>query len=463
MDKGGFIGNFSVLEWQSDVGSVYYTSGLPFRPVSSYIEKYTMLNVCDIRSSTIGGFYRLSATLKSDSPSGLDAVQNEIFFELPEQYAEFVQPDRADCFLLGLLYFAMFRNEPLHIEGAVSGQLLATLRSDVIALLAVYRKTLHRIEVTATETRHFPGGSLVGTGFSAGVDSFYTIFDNLRNAASPEEKIGVLFCFNVGTHGLARTLEERAATEDKFRRRFHSFQGAAAELGLPFIPINTNLPSFLPENILAEISLENAAAAYFVAGALSRYLIASAGYNYAELFELYRLRKKRPLVSMEVLEPLLLGLLSLPGLQFSPSGTEARRIDKCRLLANEPVAGRNLNVCNSTAVIDRNCSVCVKCRRTMTDLEILGRLDHFREAFDVDRYRRNFKSRDYAKILHPSKYDHFSCQTLEYVREHGIDLAAEVRPMDRLCAFLATTCLYDALKRCNILESVKRLFGRVKS
>lgn len=419
-----------------------------------------MLTIHDIVSSVAAGEFRLSASLSSDAPAGLSPVQSEVFFSLPAECRAFVQEDRGDALLLSVLYFAMHRGEDLHLDGAMSGQLLKVLNDDLIPLLRLYRPALHPIRVTARAIRHFPGGDATGTGFSGGVDSFFTVLENTASNIAPEEKVSILCCFNVGTHGLANSEEEKAATEAKFRQRVRTFEPAARQLGLPLIPVNSSVPSFLPDNILAAITLANAAAIYFLSGKIRHYLLASAGYNYRELFHFYRRQQQHPLHDLDTLAPLTLGLLSQPELQISSSGTELSRIEKCARIADHPVVGAHLNVCNSTAVIDRNCSNCLKCRRTMTDLEILGKLDRFSSVFDIDRYRREYKARDFAGVLHAADDEHFARQSCAYAMAHRIDLAGTASAMDLLCARLNGSWGYRKLLQYKLLDTVKHLLGR---
>ena len=98
----------------------------------------------------------------------------------------------------------------------------------------------------------------------------------------------------------------------------------------------------------------------------------------------------------------------------------------------------------------------------MLDLEILGKLDLFNEAFDVDLYRKKFKSRDFAELLFPPpEYQNpFLGDSRRYAMSHGIDLVKQCAWMDRLCARMHRTWVYRLLKALSLLGIVKRLLGR---
>ena len=202
------------------------------------------------------GIFTLSAELSAP-------VSNRCFYSLPEEFMDWVDPRRSDCFMVGLLYTAMFDGIDLHIDGLVSEKLLFTLNAYVIPMLNGFDPRLKKIQVSATETSNAanPGAIHTGTGFSGGVDSFYTILRrSLQAAETPERfRIDTLFFFNVGAHGMGKSMERQKWLEDKFYCRFRTLKAFADECGFPFIPINSNLYSFhqsghLQTDTLASIS-----------------------------------------------------------------------------------------------------------------------------------------------------------------------------------------------------------------
>ncbi|NMA46488.1 MAG: hypothetical protein GX945_07995 [Lentisphaerae bacterium] len=407
--------------------------------------------------------YRLSATLKAQGGEAMPEHQREIWLSLPVEYAEvFVNPESSDCFLMGLLYFAMRMGYSLKIEGKISAQLLWNLSNEAMPLISAYRPLVQPVNIEAAETTDFPGGHFVGTGFSAGVDSFSTIIGNLRHHVRPEDKLTHLFFFNVGANGQGRSLEEVEHVRKKFRMRYESFAPAAQLTGLPFIPIDSNVPSFMPNTFAAQLTLCNASAIYFLRKGLSKYLLSSEGYNCREWFRYLQLQPEEQRFDMALLEPVLCQWLGDRNLQIIPYGNSMTRLEKTSLLADYEPARQCLNVCNSEKAMEINCSVCTKCRRTMLDLELLNKLDHFRKVFDVDLFRQKFKSRDYAEILYPppERENFFLHSSRRYAREQGIDIASQCTQSDRFFAFMHQTWVYRVLKELHLLDFAKRLVGR---
>lgn len=414
-------------------------------------------------ASTTDGWYRLGAALRVEGDAQLDAHQTSIWFSLPAEHADaFALPDCSDCFLLGLLYFAMRNGYDIRLEGAVSAQLVVHLQDEVMPIMCAYRPCLRPICVSAAETRDFQGGNGVGTGFSGGVDSFYTIVSNLKEPVRPSDTLTHLFFFNVGTNGLGRSAEEVALVRTKFLKRYEALRTAADLIGLPFIPVDSNVHSFLPDNIASAITICNAAAIHFLRGGIGLYLTSSNGYDYGALLNYLMHTRPEARIDMAMIEHVLCPWLSDGTLRIVPYGTNKKRLEKVQAIADYRPAQLRLNVCNSVSTLEKNCSVCSKCRRSMLDLEILGKLDLFNEAFDVDLYRRKFKSRDFAELLYPPpEYKNpFLGDSRRYAMAHGVDVVNQCTRMDRLCARMHRTWIYRLLKALSLLGAVKRLAGR---
>ena len=407
--------------------------------------------------------YRLSATLKTQGGETLPEHMHEIWMSLPVEHAEiFVNPESSDCFLLGLLYYAMRMGYSLKMEGRISAQLLWNLSTEAMPLISAHRPCVQPVKIEAAETADFQGEHFVATGFSAGVDSFATIIGNLQHHLRPEDKLTHLFFFNVGTNGEGRSHEELEHVRKKFRMRYERFAPAAQLIGLPFIPIDSNVHSFMPDTLAAQVTLCNASIVYFLRKGLSRYLLSSEGYNYAEWFIYLQRQAVEQRLEIAMTEPVLCQWLSDRNLQIIPSGSSMTRLEKTRLLADYKPAQQCLNVCNSVNTMEKNCSVCLKCRRTMLDLELFNKLDEFRKVFDVDLYRQKFKPRDFAEILYPppEHKNFFLHSSRRYAREQGIDVASQCTRLDRFCAFMHQTWIYEVLKKIHLLDFAKRLLGR---
>ena len=102
-----------------------------------------------------------------------------------------------------------------------------------------------------------------------------------------------------------------------------------------------------------------ASAALCLEGSISECIVASTC-SYAQL---------HPWGSHPILDP----LWSTDSLRFLHDGTEARRIDKLRVIAGNEWAMKHLRACDNPSS-SGNCGACEKCLRTMVGLHVIGRL-----------------------------------------------------------------------------------------
>ena len=82
-----------------------------------------------------------------------------------------------------------------------------------------------------------------------------------------------------------------------------------------------------------------------------------------------------------------------------------------------PGVERWLNVCWFDHPEGRNCSRCPKCRRTMLTLEVVGELERFSGAFDLEIWQRDRSV--YLKQLYGPRVGAFEREIVELARERG--------------------------------------------
>ena len=309
--------------------------------------------------------------------------EQTIWAEVDTKYASALTTDNYNGFLVGLLYPAMYVGEDIHVKGAVSAKLLYNIQHYLMAFIQTYTPQCKLIQVTADKTTtNLPGKEHhVGTGYSAGVDSFCTIYDHLEKETNPAYKLDTLLFLNTGSHGKF----SKPTTESKFRARFEYLQKTAP---LPFIALNTNIHQFheiFPNSHQKTVTFTNVAGILVLEKYFSKYYIASS-MNYRETvyFGIHRLN-----LSTEAFDTILLPLLSTETLEFIADGQQYTRIQKTARIADYPLAQQTLNVCvrveETTA---KNCSYCSKCLRTLMTLDSLDKLDNFSAVFNLSIYRK---------------------------------------------------------------------------
>ena len=162
------------------------------------------------------------------------------WYEVDKKYKDYLCHEKNDAFVAALLYFCMTKGLDIVSEGDVSAQLLFQLNHIYIHSVSNEIAEFNPIKIYAN-----PNGDVlsseghVGASFSAGVDSFHTIFTNKADEQN-SLKISCMTFFKNGFSGnsmLANAINEKRSVE--FGKIVH-------ELGYPFIEVRTNLRYYMP-------------------------------------------------------------------------------------------------------------------------------------------------------------------------------------------------------------------------
>ncbi len=310
-----------------------------------------------------GGSCRLEAELSGEKTGRL-------FFEVEDKFGKYFDASRADCFVVALLPQAAMDGIDIESRVPVSARLLFQLNTFLCGVLAkVYAERKVKISAPLAEECAENAGA-IGTGITCGVDSLYTVAEYSRTPF-PKQNLTHLCLFNVGSHDIgADNPAEMERVRTDLARSFCS------ENGYEFLRINSNVRDFSP-NYTRYYSILNMSAVMSVAKLFSCFY-SSSGYSVSE-FQLTA-------TDLAHFEIFILDTLSSGTLKFYSAGAEVSRFEKVKRLTEFSPSYRFLNVCNLHA---ENCSVCIKCLRTLYGLDILDALDKYVAVFDIDGYRKN--------------------------------------------------------------------------
>lgn len=377
------------------------------------------MKISNPKTANDGQNIKLSAVVDSDQFGG-----KELWFSVPEKYAHGLCKSRMDGFLVGMVFPAMQYGENIHVEGCISTQLLFNVNQYVVPMLMAFLPGCKQIKITATESNAEQFDcSGVGTGFSGGVDSFCTFFDHYELEKGTENRINSLIFHNVGSNGPGRTYEELMAARKKFFSRYEYLSKFPDELGMDFIPLDSNLHSFHPWGHQLTHSLTTISAVLVMQNMYRKYFYASGGLSYLELYKYYDLLLKR---DTALIDPMLLPLLSTESLIFISDGTQYTRVEKTlRIIDYDPVQ-RYLNVCVHDRESHENCSVCGKCCRTLMTLNSIGKLEQFSKLFDIGKYKKHAEFLYLCQQVALQSKDPFARNSIELAKRNKIKLPSFV-------------------------------------
>jgi hypothetical protein len=220
-----------------------------------------------------------------------------------------------------------------------------------------------------TITRQARGGV---TGFSSGIDSWFTLKKNFFECEYPSKRLTHLLVNDVGAN----------TTDSKKRVTLARAQDVADELGMHLLHVGSNVADFLRMNFQKTHTARNASVAHLLAPVADTFYYSSAD-TYLDAGVFYT-------DDMAYADSILLPLLSSDAMQLRSTGSCFTRGEKTKEILDVPRIGERLDVCvdHSHRSSKINCGCCWKCMRTELTLEAFGALAQFEPVFDLSAYRR---------------------------------------------------------------------------
>ena len=351
-----------------------------------------------------------------------NGTKEVLWFEVDEAFESSLNRT-GDPWIVALAPLAVTLREPLRVPLPADPRLVEGLRQTAV-IWQFWESTRGDLELEVPTCRaQHPEAVRTASLFSGGVDSWFTVMRNrqLADAGRAPRLDSLLLVW--GADIPLKSPEPFRALRDRLRP-------IAAELSCELIDVATNIRETrwvvtnwprLAHGCLF-ISLAHAT------GQFRRLLIpSSVTYSHA-----------RGWGSHFVTDP----LLSSTSTEIVYDAAEYSRLDKVPLLAEFPLALENLRVCWRSGT-DQNCGRCMKCLRTMINLELHGALTRC-PTFPSTKVDLEAAAR--IRCLKPNEY--------RWMR----NLAAECRRLGRHDIGRALESAYDRSFR---LDMVTALLGRL--
>lgn len=302
-----------------------------------------------------------------------------IWFEVPNEYASYLTIDNCNPFLIGILRYAIETNNDIYCEYPVSEELYYQITTTLIDILCK-PQSLRKIQIYAPlrlDNRNNSYGNAVGTGISCGIDSFH-VLANLQNTPCENYKITHLQFTNVGAPSDDETYQIRYQRALKFCNEF----------GFNLVSINTNWFDLIKIPHIHTHTLTTISTVFALEKLYSTYYYASAGE-----FNSSTINLKNP--NIAEYDQIVLSCLSLRNLMLYSEGYTYTRFEKTKDIVNYYPSYKYLNVCFFEG---KNCGHCSKCLRTLFALDILGKLELYKDVFDIQDFKKNKK--EYLILLY---------------------------------------------------------------
>ena len=294
-------------------------------------------------------------------------LPDELWFRFPVSHYDHVT-DHLNGFAVALLPLTMTLREDLHLKGALSPHLLMGMREyqriqtswkpTPFKSVNIYQDQLQVSQVD-------PSVSGVGSSFSAGVDSFHTLWRHLPSN-EPLPQYQITHCLMINGFDADSDVDDRG----HFSRIQRSLEPVIESLGAELVVCRTNYSSFTDPRILKQSFAAMVAAPALVLGRLfSCFFIPSS----ARFDQFIR----------DGTHLMMDHLISTESMETIHDSSHLTRPEKTAVISDWKAAQSQLRVCFNTTGYQQeihsimNCGRCEKCIRTMKTLEILQKHDKF--------------------------------------------------------------------------------------
>lgn len=220
-----------------------------------------MIQIGKLYMQSVGGQVRLCADIS------LNGKGTTLWFGVEEAQEEYLCAQRSDAFVMALLPTAMREGQDIECVTPMSERLHYQLESFWIPTLCACGDLYHPMKIHAPLTAEpLENKGAVGTGFSGGVDSLYTIMTHGKDSPYP---LTHLTNFNLGVY-------EGAGYHQTFQKSCAEAKAFAREMGLGFVGLDSNIYEVLPERYLDVFSFRVILGALALQGLFSVYLFSSS-------------------------------------------------------------------------------------------------------------------------------------------------------------------------------------------
>ena len=352
--------------------------------------------------------------------------EKTMWVAVEEKNADMLADNVYDPFVLVPVILGMYYKQDVHIDGNISPRLYHNMQHYLMNIFDRFSDRTSPISFTVNgfDTVTRGGVELVGTGISCGVDSLVTIYDNFVNENDPNFKINSLFFVNCGTHGDY----EDPASHKKYRDRVALNKTAAEELGLPMYLVNSNFHAYthkIGEQKIGYLAIYSCVLS--LQKCIKRYYT-SSNLSYDEIAEFSKLSRDFDIA--EYAESYMPHLIVTENFELVIDGCQYTRAEKTERISEWRFAQKHLNVCVLQA---DNCGCCNKCMRTLIPLEAIGKLENFKDVFNLNAYRKYAYRWKCSFVSHYVK-DAMKTSIVRYARAHDLSLpSVSVAKVYTLC------------------------------
>lgn len=360
----------------------------------------------------------------------IDGLTKNIWFEVDLKYKEYLCYERSDAFVVALLNYAMREGHDINCKSPMGEDLYYQINTYLIDAVYQGSKVLYKTTITADiDSSQLPTGNAVGTGISAGIDSFHSIAEN-SHSRFKNHNITHLTFNNVGSHGEGERAERLYAQRLQLARNF------ASEYKYELVESNSNIHDQIEQEHYLTHTYTSCFAVFCLQKLYSTYFYSSS-FSFLE-FSL----KDNERYGSDFYELLILSAFSTNNMKILSEGATVTRLAKTLTVSSYEPSYKYLNVCTESF---ENCSKCEKCTRTLLALDALNKLDYYESVFDIKYYRNN-KQHYFETLVYKNFIKSVNYVELYPLLQNQINLTTKLKVYPKLVRPFITSLVPNKIK-----------------
>ena len=340
------------------------------------------------------------------------------FFSVQKEYAKYLCVERSNAFVIAFFWYACVAGSDITFEMPMSKRLYDGITSMLLPRLRDNGVEPIKLIGPVTDEKVKCENGVV-TGMSGGVDSSYTLMNYGGDNAPGGKKLTHLAIYEAAYYLFTKKdypddVDAIYESEDKINA--HVLERAkmiAEHNNLPLIHVRTNLDKGFYRGALQFTAMYRYLACTLSLEHLyNTYISSSSGHEEGQL-------EVSLFAPTQHYEDFLCECLQTENFVYMTSDHDSR-ITKLKALADNTDFQKSASVCFNTQKDGENCGECYGCWKTMIPLDFIGKLDNFRESFDVDKYYAN-RENVYKDLIEFSKSPECSSarKTIELLLEEA--------------------------------------------
>lgn len=307
----------------------------------------------------------------------INNTARNLWFKVDLKYEPYLCHEVGDAYLVAILNYAMVNQHDIVSLIPISETLLYNINTFLIPALCENNATYHFPKIIC-DIFHgkLKNAGAVGTGISCGVDSLHAIASN-NSVEYSNHRITHVALNNVGSFGIGEKAHKL------YNQRIDNPRTFAEENNFQFVLSDSNLMDVIEQNHFKTHTYSSMFPVLCLQKLYSIYFYASAGYKFNE-FNL-KDTEKTCCGSYELLS---LNTFSTDNCRIISDGMGKSRLSKLRTVSQYRPSYNHLNVCLKEG---NNCGKCEKCVRTLLGIDAIGKLEEYKDVFDIEYYRSHKK------------------------------------------------------------------------